>query len=120
MKNPMKIIRWGLSLVFLANGLTAFFAPQEFRELLEASFVSHWLPLSVSAFLIIIGINDLLLALLILFNKYQKYILVWAMLWLIGVMIVTQDIIGVLEHLGFFSMALALWVSAYTNFAAQK
>lgn len=109
----MKIIRWGLALVFLANSLTAFFAPQEFKDLLEASFVSHWLPVSIAAFVFMIGINDLLLALLILANKYQKYVLAWAMLWLIGVMIVTQDVLGILEHLGFFSMALALWVREF-------
>lgn len=115
MKNPLKIVRWGLSLVFLANGLTAFFAPQEFRDLLGVSFVSHWLPLSISTFVIVIGVNDLLLAILISFNKYQKYILIWAMLWLIGVMVVSQDILGILEHLGFFSMALSLWISTRIN-----
>ncbi len=108
----MKIIRVGLALVFLANGLNAFLAPQEFRELLETSFVSHWLPLSIPAFVIIIGINDLSLALLILLNKYQKYVQVWVMLWLVGVMIVIKNIFGILEHLGFFSMALALRLSA--------
>ncbi len=113
MKNPIKIIRIGLSLVFLANGLAALFAPKEFKDLLEASFISHWLPLSIPVFLLIISINDLSLALLILFNKYQKYILVWAMLWLIGVMITIQDIFGILQHIGFFSMALALWISTY-------
>jgi len=114
MKNPIKIIRLGLFLVFLANGLAAIFAHQEFKDLLEASFLSHWLPLSISAFLIIIGANDLLLALFILFDKYLKYILIWAMLWLVGIMVITQDIFGILEHLGFFSMALALWIDGYT------
>lgn len=111
-KNPLTIIRIGLALVFMANALTAFFAPQEFKDLIQASFVSHLLPFSTSDFLIIIGINDSLLTLLLLLNKFQKYILVWAMLWLIGVMAVTGELFGILEHFGFFAMALALWVNS--------
>jgi uncharacterized protein YjeT (DUF2065 family) len=114
-RNSFKIIRIGLALVFLANGLTAFFSPQELKELLEASFVSQILPLPITAFLLIIGINDLLMSGLILLNRYQKYTFGWAMLWLIGVMIVVARPLDILEHLGFFSMALALWIEAGSN-----
>ncbi len=114
-RNSFQIIRIGLALVFLANGLTAFFAPQEFKELLETSFVSQILPLPTTSFLLIIGINDLLMGGLILLNRYQKYIFGWAMLWLIGVMIVMAKPLDILEHFGFFSMALALWIEAISN-----
>lgn len=108
-KSPLKIIRIGLALVFLANALTAFFAPQEFKDLVQASFISHLLPISTTTFVWVIGINDLLLTLLILFNKFQKYVLIWAMLWLIGVILLTKEVPAILEHLGFLSMALALY-----------
>lgn len=114
-KNSYKIIRIGFALVFLANGLTAFFAPQEFKELLEVSFVSRILPIPISVFLLIIGINDLFMSGLILFNRYQKYIFGWAILWLIGVMIIVARPLDILEHLGFFSMALVLWIEAGSN-----
>ena len=109
-KNPLRIIRIGLALVFLANALTAFFSPQEFRILIEQSFLANLLPISTSALVWIIGVNDLLLTLLILFKRFQKYVLIWAMLWLIAVIILTKELSAILEHLGFFSMALTLWV----------
>ena len=37
------------------------------------------------------------------------------MLWLIGVMIVMAKPLDILEHFGFFSMALALWIEAISN-----
>lgn len=120
MKNPLIIIRIGLALVFLSNSLSAFFTPNEFRDIIEASSVAHLVPFSTATILLIIGTNDLVLSLLIFLNKYQKYILIWAMLWLVIVMVVTGDILGILEHLGFFSMALALWVNAYFAPQPQK
>lgn len=115
-KTPLKVIRLGLSLVFLANGLTALIAPQEFRELLEASFVFQLLPLPSAVFLLIIGINDLSMSVLILLvGKYQKYILAWAMIWLATVMMIIGEPLAILEHSGFFAMALALWISLASN-----
>ncbi len=114
-KTSFKIIRIGLALVFLANGLTAFFVPQEFKELLEASFVSQILPLPITTFVLVIGINDLLMSGLIVLNRYKKYVFGWAMLWLVGVMIVIAEPLGILEHLGFFSMALVLWIETVSN-----
>ncbi len=114
-KNSYKIIRIGLALVFLANGLTAFFAPQEFKELLEVSFVSQILPIPISVFLLIIGINDLFMSGLILLNRYKKYVFGWVMIWIIGVMVVVAKPLDILEHLGFFSIAMALWVETISN-----
>lgn len=52
---------------------------------------------------------------LILLNRYQRYVFGWAMLWLIGVMIVSAEPLDILEHSGFFSMALALWIESVSN-----
>lgn len=114
-KKSLKIIRVGLSLVFLANGLMAFIAPQEFKELIEASFVSRLFPFPMAVFLLIIGINDLSMSLLILVGKYQKYIFAWAIIWLVIVMIVIGEPLEILEHAGFTTMALALWLSVVAN-----
>lgn len=111
-KNLFQILRIGLALVFLANAINAFFAPQEFKELIESSFLLPFIPFSISTLVIIIGINDSLLTLLILLNKFQKYVLVWAMLWLVGVMVVVKEVPGILEHIGFFSMSLVLWLDS--------
>ncbi len=118
-KNYLYVIRIGLALVFLANSLTAFFAPDEFRELVGASFISSLLPISAVTLVLIISINDLLVAILLVSNKLQKYVPLWAMLWLIGVMVVIGEPLDVLEHLGFFSMALFLWLTASPNRAEQ-
>ena len=114
-ETPLKIIRIGLSLVFLANGLAAFIAPQEFKELIEASFVSQLLPFPMAVFLLIIGINDLSLSVLLFVGKYQKYILAWAMIWLATVIVIITEPLAILEHIGFFAMALALWISVASN-----
>jgi uncharacterized membrane protein YphA (DoxX/SURF4 family) len=107
-KNPFTIIRIGLALVFLSNGLAAFFAPAEFRELLANSFVSHLIP--VSAFIIIIRLHDLLISLLLLSGWKLKLVAAWAMLWLLGVMTVLGNLFAILEHLGPFSIALAIFI----------
>jgi uncharacterized membrane protein len=109
---PLTVVRVGLACVFLANGLTAFFMPQEFADLLGGSFVSGLLPFPIATAVLLIGVHDTLMALLILWGKYQKYIFGWACVWLVGVMIVVAEPLDVLEHLGFFAMALALWLSA--------
>ncbi|MFI5205832.1 MAG: hypothetical protein ACHQVK_02735, partial [Candidatus Paceibacterales bacterium] len=113
-KNPFTILRLGLGLVFLANAWVAWFSPQEFQELITGSVILNHLPaISVSVMTIIIGINDSLLALIFLFNfkPAMKNALAWAMIWLIAVMLVILEPVDILEHLGFFSIALALFVN---------
>lgn len=112
MKNPIKIVSIGLGLVFLTMSLTAFFSPQEFTDLINDSFLPNVIPLSAATFMIIIGISDLVVALSLIFGKFQKYILVWAMLWLVAVIVINIDFFNFLEHFGFLVIAMGLWMHA--------
>ncbi len=112
-KNPFLIIRIGLALVFLANGLGAFFSGEEVQGLISGSFVSHIIPLSAATLVLIVGIHDILMCVLILATrKYQRYLFGWAMIWIVIVMAVIAEPLDIVEHLGFFAMALALFTQA--------
>ena len=103
------LIRFGLGIVFLANALVAFFAPSEFIELIKNSFVANILPISPEAFVpIVIGLNDSIVALLLITGISTRRIALWAILWLVGVMVVIGSPFDVLEHSGLLFMALAL------------
>lgn len=105
------LIRFGLALVFLANSLTAFFAPPEFIELIENSFVANLLPVSVETFVVFIGLNDALVALLLFLGIGTRRMAIWAILWLLGVMVVRGEPLEILEEVGFLFMAIALAVN---------
>ena len=103
------LIRFGLGIVFLANALVAFFAPSEFIELIKNSFVANILPISPEPFVpIVIGLNDSIVALLLITGISTRRIALWTILWLVGVMIVIGSPFDVLEHSGLLFMALAL------------
>lgn len=103
-------IRIGLGLVFLANSYTAFVYPDEFNRLIGESFLVGLLPVSLDLFVKFIGVSDGIVATLLLIGKGQKYIAVYASVWLIGVMAVIgiKEPADLLEHFGFFSMAIYL------------
>ncbi len=105
------LIRIGLALAFLANALTAFFAPSEFIELIEKSFFVNLLPVSAGVFVAAIGINDALVALLLFLNIRVRSIAAWAALWIIGVMLVRGAPLDILEESGFLFMALSLAIN---------
>ncbi len=94
------LFRIGLSFIFLANSLTAWFSPSEFKELIANNYLTSRLA-SPNLLISFIGINDALLFLLIAFGKWRKFIVMWAALWLLAVIYVTgirtPDFI---EHLG--------------------
>lgn len=103
------LIRFGLGIIFLANALTAFFAPAEFIELIKGSFLGNILPMSPEAFVpIVIGLNDGIVAMLLFSGIATRRVGVWAFVWLIGVMIVIGNTLDMLEHAGLLFMALAL------------
>ncbi len=109
--SPVKsltLVRLGLGLVFLANSLIAFFTPAGFIELVEKSFVANFLPINVAAFVVVIGLNDLLVAILLFSGIGGKWVALWASLWLIGVLVVRAAPLEILEESGFLFMALAL------------
>lgn len=103
------LIRFSLGIIFLANALTAFFASAEFVQIIKDSFMANLLPLSPETFAgIIIGFNDLIVGLLLIFGFATHRVAVWAMIWLIGVMAVIGSPFDVLEHFGLLLLALAL------------
>lgn len=103
------LIRIGLALVFLANSLTAFFSPGEFTELLEESFLANLLPVNTGMFATLIGLNDALVAALLLLGVKTRWVAAWAALWIVGVMVVRLSApLEVLEEAGVLFMAAAL------------
>ncbi|OYV27147.1 MAG: hypothetical protein B7W98_02385 [Parcubacteria group bacterium 20-58-5] len=103
------LIRFGLGVIFIANALTAFFAPAEFTEIIKNSFVANFLPISPEAFVgIVIGFNDAIVGLLLISGFATRRVAVWATMWLIGVMIVIGSPLDVLEHSGLLLMSVAL------------
>jgi uncharacterized membrane protein len=103
------LLRLGLACAFLANSLTAFFSPEEFKDLVSGSFLVKILPVSVSAFIIFIGINDLVLAILLLVGWKVSKVAIWASIWIIGVILVSGLVsFNALEHVAFLSLAVAI------------
>ncbi len=103
------IIRVGLGCVFLANSLTAFFAPGEFQDLVSGSFVAGLLPIPVASFVTCVGFNDLTVAILLFFGWRTRYVALYATGWLASVIAVIGVFsLDALEHLGFLAMSLAL------------
>ncbi len=103
------LLRLGLACAFLANSLTAFLSPDEFRDLVSGSFIAHLLPVSVAAFVVFIGINDLIVAILLLIGWKVSRVAIWASLWIIGVIIVGGVMsFDALEHIAYLSLAVAI------------
>lgn len=110
------LVRAGLVCAFLANSLTALLSPDEFRELVSGSFIGGILPVSAAAFVVFIGINDLVVALLLFLGWRTSRVAIWAALWIIGVILVLGPIsLDALEHLAFLLMAVALAMHWRTN-----
>lgn len=57
---------------------------------------------------IVIGLNDATVGLLLISGIVTRRVAVWATLWLVGVMVVTGSLFGVLEHFGLLFMSAAL------------
>lgn len=103
------LIRLGLGIIFIANALMAFFAPAEFIELIENSFVASIIPISPEAFVpIVIGLNDSVVGLLLISGFATRRVAAWATVWLIVVMVVIGDPLDILEHSGLLFMSTAL------------
>lgn len=103
------LIRVGLACVFLANSLTAFFAPAEFQDLISNSFIAAFLPVSVATFVTCIGVNDFTVATLLFLGWNTSRVAMYATAWLVGVILVIGVIsFDALEHLGFIAMAVVL------------
>ena len=103
------LIRLGLGIIFIANALIAFFAPDEFIELIENSFVINFLPISSETFVsVVIGFNDSIVGLLLISGIATRRVAIWAIVWLIGIMIVIGNPFDILEHFGLLLMSVTL------------
>lgn len=103
------IIRLGLAVVFLANGIEAFSNPSEFIELVSGSYAASLMPFSVAAFITFVGFHDSVMALLLASGWNARYVARWAVVWLVLVITVIGLVsVDALEHLGFLAMALSL------------
>lgn len=113
------LIRIGLACVFLANSLTAFLTPDEFQELVSGSFVAGILgslSISVAAFVTFIGVNDLVVAILLVLGWRTTYVARYATAWMLGVIFVIGALsLDALEHLGFLAMTVVLAVRGKTD-----
>ena len=103
-------LRIGLACAFLSNSLQAFLAPNEFNNMLNASFVIHFLPVGAAEFVHFIAFSDGMVFLLLILGVYTEYVALYAGLWLIGVMTTfgIHDYGDILEHIAFFSIAVYL------------
>lgn len=106
-------LRIGLACAFLSNSLQAFLAPHEFINLLSNSFVIHFVPVSVTAFVHFIAFSDGMVFLLLILGVYTEYVAIYGGLWLIGVMMTLgiHHYGDILEHLAFFSIAVYLMLN---------
>lgn len=106
------IIGVGLGLIFLANSYTAFFSPEEFIKLVGDSFLKM-LPLSADTIVKLIGVSDGLVGILLVLGLLRKYVAIYSVLWILGVIMVTgfAEVGGVLEHLGILSMPIYLFLN---------
>jgi len=103
------LVRFGLGVIFIASALAAFFAPDEFIELIENSFVANLLPVSPETFVrVVISLNDFVVGLLLISGFATRRVAIWATAWLTGVMIVIGSPFDVLEHSGLLFMSIAL------------
>lgn len=114
-EKKMEIIRIGLGFVFLANSYTAFTMPHEFVDLISESFLINILSQNTDTFVRFIGISDGLVAILLFIGAFQKYVAIYASVWILGVMSVigVSELPHFLEHLGFLSMAIYLILNSH-------
>lgn len=107
-------IRFGLAAIFAAQAYTAWFASDEFKEIFGNSFLSGVFPVSPEVFVRIIGVSDMLIALMLLAGRARRFIAAYACAWIAGVVVVAwpMEIPDMLEHVGFLGMALYLLVTA--------
>ncbi len=102
-------------MVFASNALIAIVDPGEFEEIIAASFVGSWLPVSPSFLIPFIAINDAVVATLLLSGKWLKAVAVWAGIWIAGVTVISGLSLDTLEEAGMLAMPAALYFLAARN-----
>lgn len=118
-KNKSILFRIGLGGIFLTNSVTAWFSPDEFRELITSNTVTSHIG-HPDLLIKLIGINDASLFLLILSGKYRKLAAAWGSLWIMTTIYMTgfwtPDFI---EHLAILAL-LASYSSPTVKIKANK
>lgn len=79
--------RVGFAGIFLANALVAWFTPGDFLMLIQDNVLVQ-LTGYPHVYIMVAGVNDLLLALLILSGRWPRVVYVWASFWLMVVTLV--------------------------------
>lgn len=112
--------RLGLSGIFLTSSLTAWFAPDEFIELLEHNQLALAIA-SPEQLVSLIGLNDFLLFGLILSGKWRKLVAAWAILWLLIVIYVTGfRTPEFIEHLAILSLVTYHYLSSVMSRSSKQ
>lgn len=81
------VFRLGFAGVFLVNALVALLEPSGFEKLMQGSFMGAFIN-NFTPLIWLIAINDMLLGLLILSDRWQSYVLAWSGLWLLAVSVI--------------------------------
>ncbi len=102
--NTTRLLSIGLALIFLANGIGAFVAPENFRMLITHSFLYNRLLEFVPFYIVFIGYNDLALCFLLINRIMPREVAWWATVWILGVITVfltqgnVDGLLSALEH----------------------
>ncbi len=102
-----------MGLIFIANSYTAFFAPDEFTELVKNSFLTSVVPFSAETIVKLIGVSDGLVGILLILGLFRKYVSVYAAAWIIGVILVSGfgSVGDTLEHIGILAVPVYLFLN---------
>lgn len=109
-----------LGLTFLANSLSAFLTPDEFRGVIEHSLVFNKILDFIPFFITIIGFHDLTVSVLLISRLFSKIVVWWATIWIIIVISVLLSQAGLdgfftaLEHAAPLGIALYLALQKQT------
>jgi len=117
--NLSYLLSIGLALTFLATSLTAFLHPNDFKELIQNSFVFSKTLDFIPFFVTFIGINDLLIAILLVTKLLPKIAAWWATLWVLSVILVLltqKEFSGLLDAIEHGApLAIALYLSLHKD-----
>lgn len=88
---PSVLLGWffriGFAGIFLINAFVAWLTPGDFLTLIQDNFLVQFTGYP-QLYVLFAGVNDLLLALLILSGKWPRFVYVWASFWLLIVTLV--------------------------------
>ena len=79
--------RFGFASVFLINALIAWLEPGGFIKLMQGGLMGQVIH-DFAPFVWLIGLNDGLLAVLILWGRARAWVLAWSGLWLLAVTLI--------------------------------